>query len=1256
MDTSSFDDLKRVADYFKGSTISIPSNIIKEVLGSINVNGIEIFTKSKGIENLKELNNQLLSLGVSFKKGKNTLNGNWEEIFSGLGRYDLVSETNDVNQYVKLIEELLNAREKLYGENRFTPVSKEHVTGFLIEWLDQLEKYSVKMDVLKKEQTQLQKQMSEQSDSNTSEIIRNEEKKQQAYENTANTQKRVAKNESILKNSSYTSASNFEIDNNSLKKAVEYFEKILQNEKAVVTVLETINNGNNLNSFTIGIRRASGEVESLNYKLKDSQFVFDGGKINDNGVIKQVKQLEKNITSYENRLNDLKAKYKNANIDYSGFEKTFTNFKNGTVTVNELSAAFNNLKNSAVKSVQNLKSQKSSDDPITQAANNIRDLPNMIQALETNMANLKDKNAITGISVKDLSLEYESLKREMDSVGGKVPLTDEWTEKYRNLMSTVSSLGEQIKTLKKVQDSDNSDVSKQADFYSSILSNYRQIYALKKKLLSAGKEEAAVIEEQLKALNKNNNSNYKELIRQGLKSSDWQKQVDATKESLEYNLRIAAARQQDKLAAQESARTAREQVQAEKERLAIIERQKNAAAKSAKKTSDTISRQEYVQQQEVNSILTRQQAAYREIWNVKKKIALLDPEDSHKQIGTLEEKKRFYQEIYLAAQKELQTYNNLSINQEHLNALAEIRRKTELEISTAAAKQLENRTNKIQFQVDTGGYESKVESLVSRTMQWTDENGNARISTDALKQSLDKLIAASAAYANNKTEEAQRRLIESEKELDKQLKTVTNSVRKMNAELAKDSAVSSLHNKIQTFYDNNSASHGRWGAQLKQMLSETASGAELTTQRVREIEQSFNRVATAARQAGKVGKSWFQSLKEGAKLFSAWTSPTMLIMRGISEVKKGINAVKELDTALVDLKKTTTMTSGQLEEFYYDSNNTAKQMGVITKEIIDQAGAWSRLGFNTAETATQMAKYSSMFSTISPGMDLDSATDGLVSVMKAFKIGLEDTDDVVDGIMSKINIIGNTQAINNSDIVDFLTRSSSAMAEANNTLEDTIALGTAMVEITRDAAGAGQVLKTVSMRVRGYDEDTEEFIGGVEELSGKIADLTKTASTPGGISLFSDEAKTEYKSTRQLLQEISKIYDQLTDKNQAELLEALAGKRNGQAVAAILNNFDTVTRSLESMSNSAGSADREMSVIMDGLDYKLNRLKETGTGIAQNLFERDEMKSVVDGFTSFLEIIDSLTSKIGLLGTIGAGAGLFAGFKNTGKCIPVCAF
>ena len=84
-------------------------------------------------------------------------------------------------------------------------------------------------------------------------------------------------------------------------------------------------------------------------------------------------------------------------------------------------------------------------------------------------------------------------------------------------------------------------------------------------------------------------------------------------------------------------------------------------------------------------------------------------------------------------------------------------------------------------------------------------------------------------------------------------------------------------------------------------------------------------------------------------------------------------------------------------------------------------------------------------------------------------------------------------------------------------------------------------LKTISMRIRGYDEQTEEFIGGIEVLNGEIASLTRTASAPGGISLFKDKDKTEFKSTTELLRDISEIYDELTDKQQANLLEKLAG-------------------------------------------------------------------------------------------------------------------
>lgn len=186
------------------------------------------------------------------------------------------------------------------------------------------------------------------------------------------------------------------------------------------------------------------------------------------------------------------------------------------------------------------------------------------------------------------------------------------------------------------------------------------------------------------------------------------------------------------------------------------------------------------------------------------------------------------------------------------------------------------------------------------------------------------------------------------------------------------------------------------------------------------------------------------------------------------------------------------------------------------------------------------------------------------------------------------------------------------------------------------------------MRIRGYDEDTEQLSEDVMALTGKIADFTKTAKHPIGISLFTDETKETYKSPVQLLREISKIYDELSDKQQAGLLEALGGKRGGQAVAAALNNFDAVEKSLDTMSKSAGNAEAEMAIITDSVEYKLNRLKETAVGIAQDIFQRDSIKNMVDNLTSLLEIINKLITSVGGLGTALTGLMAYKGLKGQG--------
>lgn len=86
------------------------------------------------------------------------------------------------------------------------------------------------------------------------------------------------------------------------------------------------------------------------------------------------------------------------------------------------------------------------------------------------------------------------------------------------------------------------------------------------------------------------------------------------------------------------------------------------------------------------------------------------------------------------------------------------------------------------------------------------------------------------------------------------------------------------------------------------------------------------------------------------------------------------------------------------------------------------------------------------------------------------------------------------------------------------------------------------------------------------------------------------------------------------------------------------------------MEKSAGAADKEMEIITNSLTYKLNALRETGTGIWQNLFKRESIGGVVDDLTTLLGVVEKFTDKFGLLGTVvtagGAGNVLFRFFKE----------
>ncbi len=686
-------------------------------------------------------------------------------------------------------------------------------------------------------------------------------------------------------------------------------------------------------------------------------------------------------------------------------------------------------------------------------------------------------------------------------------------------------------------------------------------------------------------------------------------------------------------------KSAKEELDIERQILSAGEKQTEELNKQAKKRASRVSYNQGQidkkglnsddKQKELNNVVKISQEKYNKAYTSQVDKSL----DSVSKLKSQWEQQGIYVDEFKAKVDNLEsTFKNLQIGD--VKGLKSAKQQIE-ELVTEANRL--KKIDKISFGLDTDTYGAKVEQLVAKTNLWVTSNGQARISTTNLSTALSNLQVAYETLNKDggNTEANQKALIESEKQLNAEIKTVTSSIASMNASLAKTSQVDSLKQKIQSFYDKNTATHGKWGTELKRMLSDLNNEAGVTKENFGAIGLELNGIENAARRAGKLGLSFFDTIKQGMQSFSYWTSATAIVMQGITAVRQGVSIVVSLDTALVDLRKTTSMTSDELKQFYYDANDVAKQMGVTTEEIINQASAWSRLGYSTAEASTQMAKLSSQFKLISPGMTSEEATNGLVSVMKAYKM---DVDDVKDGIMSPINIVGNNFALDNTNIVNMLQDSVSAMAEANNTLEETIALETAAFEITQDE-NVGNGFKTVALRLRGISEEGEEVDGTLQNIKSDLYDLT-------GVSIMQD-ANT-YKSTYQILKEISDVWDNLTDKKRAEALELMFGKHRANIGAAVLSNFSAAEKAMDDMANSAGSADAELSVAMDSIEYKLNHLSETGTGIAQNLFNTEDMKRVLDFVNLLADGLDKITGFLGLFPTVGAGLGAFLGIKDVG--------
>lgn len=179
----------------------------------------------------------------------------------------------------------------------------------------------------------------------------------------------------------------------------------------------------------------------------------------------------------------------------------------------------------------------------------------------------------------------------------------------------------------------------------------------------------------------------------------------------------------------------------------------------------------------------------------------------------------------------------------------------------------------------------------------------------------------------------------------------------------------------------------------------------------------------------------------------------------------------------------------------------------------------------------------------------------------------------------------------------------------------------------------------MAMRLRATKTELEEAGEETEGMANSVSELRDKVLALSGVDIMLDEDT--YKSTFQILKEISKVWDELKNKEQASLLELLFGKKQGSIGAGLLKNFGMAEEALKTALDAEGSALKENEVFLESIQGHLNKLSAAWETFSYDFLDSEFVKGVVDFLTKVVNLLDDLTNSIGGLGT--AVALLFSG-------------
>lgn len=685
-----------------------------------------------------------------------------------------------------------------------------------------------------------------------------------------------------------------------------------------------------------------------------------------------------------------------------------------------------------------------------------------------------------------------------------------------------------------------------------------------------------------------------------------------------------------------------------KEQLAIdkqLTKELESQAKAQQKKWKSFQKENEIYQKKQSEVeaVKRNKDAYEELANAIKQYSEVSKRVSggKAEDGDIEKMTQLEEKISQLQKQPILSDSQVAKSESALVSLYDQLDKIEKKLQETNQKQVDSGFSKLStYQGKVDKYQATIDRFNDGGWTSSTYSENVKAVENAVKEYETLLNELKGKDASLVTSDEINKLDNYEKKIKDTIATVTN----MSASEKGYNFVSGQKelDKIHKLLNENSKMSSEAKAKIKAYYAEIESGNPSMS--LDKIHGEILKIYNAEVEAGRAGRTLWDTLKNsGFHQIAAQMAGMFGVYDVINVVRQGVNTVRELDTAMTEVRKVSNATESQYDSFKDTISSTAKEIATTNKELLNSSADFLRLGYSL-DQASDLAKNATLFVNVGDGVDITEATEDMITAMKAFDIQAEDSIKIVDDY----NQIGNRFALSASDIGEAMKRSASALETGNNSFEQSIGLITAMNEIVQNSENTGNSLKVLSLRLRGAKAELEDMQEDTDGLCDSTSKLREQIKSLTGVDIMLDD--NTFKSTTDIIKELGAVWDKLSDSSQAATLELIAGKSRANNVAALLKNYQRIDEVMESLGDAEGSAMRENEAIVDSIDGRIKKLSASMEDFWQKAINTDFVKNIVSSLDIILNLLTKIIDQFGLLPTIigvgGAGTGIFKFIKN----------